>query len=188
MGSATPVVLLCPGFHPPHLTQGFLQGLTAIASLDCSSWLILPSPIAPVSAPEIATYLATVVEINLTPVIFIGYSAGAVGAIAAAQLWQQQGGTVRALLAIDGWGVPLIGNFPSHRLSHDPFTHWSSALLGPGADSFYAEPGVSHWDLFQFPDLASGWWIKGPGCRIACTAAQFLATHLSHYLAEGNST
>jgi len=44
-------------------------------------------------------------------------------------------------------GVPLVGNFPIHRLSHDYFTHWSSAVLGSGNDSFYADPPVEHLEM-----------------------------------------
>jgi len=46
------------------------------------------------------------------------------------------GGHVKAFVLLDGWGVPLVGNFPIHRLSHDYFTQ-SSAVLGSGNDSFY---------------------------------------------------
>jgi hypothetical protein len=74
------------------------------------------------------------------PLLLIGFSAGVVGAIAAANLWQGQGRRVAAVIAVDGWGVPQVGDFPLHRVSHDYFTHWSSAVLGAGADSFYADP------------------------------------------------
>ena len=56
---------------------------------------------------------------------------------------------MKALIAFDGWGVPLVGNFPIYRISHDQFTHWSSELLGKGDKSFYADPPVEHLDLWR---------------------------------------
>ena len=67
---------------------------------------------------------------------FICFSAGVVGGIGAAHLWQSHFGPVRAFIALDGWGVPLFGDFPIYRFSHDEFTHRSSGLLGAGEDSF----------------------------------------------------
>lgn len=94
------------------------------------------------------------------PLAFVSFSAGVVGAIGAAWMWQFLGGTVKAFIAFDGWGVPLWGSFPIHRFSHDEFTHWSSALLGAGSDSFYADPPVAHLDLWAKPQIAQGWWIQ----------------------------
>lgn len=68
------------------------------------------------------------------------------------------GGQIKALIALDGWGVPLGGNFPIYRLSHDSFTHWSSALLGGGTESFYADPPVEHLELWRSPQTTKGWW------------------------------
>jgi hypothetical protein len=92
-------------------------------------------------------------------VLLIGFSAGVVGAAGAAVLWQAVGGRVKSLIAIDGWGVPLWGNFPIYRISHDAFTHWSSALLGAGEESFYAEPPVAHLELWRSPQRAQGWHV-----------------------------
>ncbi|WP_421656938.1 hypothetical protein [Leptothermofonsia sp. ETS-13] len=110
--------------------------------------------------------------------MFIGFSAGVAGAIGAAWGWQWWGGKVKALIALDGWGVPLVGNFPIHRVSHDYFTHWSSALLGAGEDSFYAEPGVEHLDLWRSPHTASGWHLTAGSSHspIRTTAARFIMT------------
>ncbi|UKO97944.1 hypothetical protein [Nostoc sp. UHCC 0870] len=121
-----------------------------------------------------------------SPVIFISFSAGVVGAIAAATQWQMMGGHVKAFIAIDGWGVPLWGDFPIHRLSHDYFTHWSSLLLGSGQDNFYAEPPVDHLTMWRSPETVQGWWVdssKGeittPKTRL--TAAEFLHLLLKRY-------
>lgn len=101
----------------------------------------------------------------------------------AAFAWQRLGGTVNAVLAIDGWGVPLVGGFPVHRLSHDSFTHWSSALLGAGEDSFYADPGVAHLELWRSPQTAHGWWLipNAANPPKAVSAANFLTALLRHY-------
>lgn len=119
------------------------------------------------------------------PVVFIGFSAGVVGAIGAAWGWQLLGGKVKAAIAVDGWGVPLFGNFPCHRLSHDFFTHWSSALLGSGEDSFYADPAVEHLTLWRSPQTVSGWWVKPVvgklQSQMRLTAAEFLTMLLERY-------
>ena len=83
--------------------------------------------------------------------VFVSFSAGVAGAIGAAWMWQQLGGKVGAFFALDGWGVPLGGNFPIHRISHDCFTHWSSATLGSGGESFYADSAIEHLDLWRVP-------------------------------------
>jgi hypothetical protein len=98
--------------------------------------------------------------------------------IGAAWAWQQQGGTIRALVALDGWGVPLYGSFPIYRLSHDEFTHGSSQVLGMGQNPFYAEPGVPHLELWRSPDRAWGWWYK-EGQRERTNAAIVIRSILS---------
>ncbi|HEY9301012.1 MAG TPA: hypothetical protein VIQ31_32530, partial [Phormidium sp.] len=119
-----------------------------------------------------------------SPIVFISFSAGVVGAIAAAWGWQLLGGKVTAFIALDGWGVPLTGSFPIHRLSHDYFTHWSSALLGSGEDSFYAAPSVEHLELWRQPQTISGWWVHPQNKEFEqkmTSAAQFLAMLLERY-------
>ncbi|MEM7725486.1 MAG: hypothetical protein AAF208_03835 [Cyanobacteria bacterium P01_A01_bin.45] len=112
------------------------------------------------SSYHIVSFLKEKLGNNLdTPLVFISFSAGVVGAIGASHLWQSQGGNVKALIAIDGWGVPLLGSFPIHRMSHDYFTHWSSLLLGGGKNNFYAQPSVSHLELWRSPDLVKGLWV-----------------------------
>jgi len=154
-------------------TTDFLAGL-----IQCPPSLqIFPSDRYPAYSPQhLLSFLQTGdhAELRLAPVkpsmsaavnqhgplLFIAFSAGVVGAIAAARQWQRWGGQVKALLALDGWGVPLYGGFPIHRLSHDHFTHWSSALLGGGPESFYAEPAVPHQELWRSPHCVQGWWVQ----------------------------
>lgn len=100
--------------------------------------------------------------------------------MAAARSWQQSGGTIKALIALDGWGVPLYGDFPIHRLSHDHFTHWSSKLLGAGLDGFYADPPVEHLELWRSPQTTQGWWEQKSQLQ-QITAVAFLALLLQRY-------
>lgn len=179
-------VIICPGIHDPALTQSFLEELQLNKR---ENRLIFPVQEFPAySAADIYNYLC----VNLgspnsqaSPLIFISFSAGVVGAIGAAWLWQLSGGTVKALIALDGWGMPLSGNFPIHRLSHDYFTHWSSAVLGSGEDSFYADPPVEHLELWRSPQTAKGWWVlsvKGKAeTRTYTTSAEFLTSLLQRY-------
>ena len=174
-------ILICPGIHSPQLTESFLRGL----GLQSSNILVFPAEeYAAYAAPEILAFLEKNLgkpSKTLSSVLFISFSAGVVGAIAAAWGWQIQGGQVKALLALDGWGVALGGNFPVHRLSHDAFTHWSSALLGAGEDSFYSFPPVSHLDLWRSPHQTQGWWLSDSGCGSRTSAAEFILILLKRY-------
>ncbi|XGV98270.1 MAG: hypothetical protein ACAF41_04905 [Leptolyngbya sp. BL-A-14] len=185
-------VVICPGVHDRHLTQEFVQGVwesdgQPIAS---DSWWVFPAERYPAySGWHILRFLheqSSRYHPDLRtspPIVLIGFSAGVVGAMGAAFAWQRLGGTVNAVLAIDGWGVPLVGGFPVHRLSHDSFTHWSSALLGAGEDSFYADPGVAHLELWRSPQTAHGWWLipNAANPPKAVSAANFLTALLRHY-------
>lgn len=186
-------IVICPGIHDQALTQQFIQRLVEAASetnLRPESLLVFPTERYPAySGLHILRFLheqlsrhdpdQTIDE----PLVFIGFSAGVVGAMGAALGWRTMGGTVKAMLAIDGWGVPLVGNFPIHRLSHDAFTHWSSALLGAGEDSFYADPAVAHLEFWRSPQAANGWWLvpDQPKPPVAMSAASFLTALLRRY-------
>ncbi|MGB3188280.1 MAG: hypothetical protein WBB43_02490, partial [Limnoraphis sp.] len=89
---------------------------------------------------------------------------------------------VKALIALDGWGVPLGGNFPIYRISHDRFTHWSSALLGGGVESFYADPPVEHLDLWSSPQTARGWWLHRTLTGVETASPATAKTVLSDWL------
>ncbi|HEY9697174.1 MAG TPA: hypothetical protein V6D10_07930 [Trichocoleus sp.] len=201
-------IVICPGVHPPELTQSFLQGLGRSTAEDWvfpadrypaySKLHILAFVLRRLSAlnsPEGRTRSLGQMQqqISETPLLWVGFSAGVVGAIGAAHLWQLLGGRVMALIALDGWGVPLWGDFPIYRVSHDAFTDWSSALLGGTADRFYAEPPISHLDLWRSPQLVRGHWVqlmqdKQPDHSdfvnrvvVPRTAADFINTRLSQY-------
>jgi len=174
-------VLVCPGIHPPALTAGFLH---ALAASHARHWYVLPAAHPPYAPQLVLAYLRQ--QLGQPPerapaVLFVGFSAGVVGALGAARAWQRQGGRVSATIAIDGWGVPLGSSFPEHRLSHDRLTHCSSALLGAGRDGFYSDPPVAHRALWGQPQCPWGWWLLRPGCRVRCTAAEFLQLLLARY-------
>ena len=187
-------IIICPGIHDPALTQSFISGWLDIynGSIPENKVNILVFPgkdFSSLSALEILQFLRDCLTDSLkSPIIFISFSAGVVGAIGAAHLWQLMGGHVRAFIAIDGWGVPLQGNFPIHRMSHDYFTHWSSCLLGCGQNNFYAEPAVDHLSIWRSPQIVQGCWVDSsieiipPKGRL--TATEFLLMLLKRYEAN----
>ena len=189
--SCQSMVMICPGIHDPQLTQDFLNALQLgeiddISNPGIQNIEIFPSQDYPAySTVHIVDYLQRHIS-KTTPVIFISFSAGVAGAIGAAWAWKLLGGIVKAFIAFDGWGVPLYGNFPIHRVSHDRFTHWSSALLGAGEESFYADPAIEHLDLWRSPDRCTGWWVHHTVTdkleqRRYTTAAQFVNQLLQFY-------
>ena len=187
-------VVICPGIHDPALTYDLLAALKASfsdgsKSIHLENVLVLPAQndCSTLSGIHILQFLYEHQGNPPTaaPVVLLGFSAGAVGAISAAWGWQLLGGKVKAVIAVDGWGVPLWGNFKCHRLSHDFFTHWSSSLLGSGQDSFYADPPVEHLTLWRSPQTVTGWWIhstvdKSPPIRL--TGVEFLSMLLKRYV------
>lgn len=180
-------LLICPGIHPPHLTQEFLQGLGEVSSLISMGFdrvLVFPTQQYPAySAIHILQFLedCCLDRDPIPKLVIISFSAGVVGAIGAAWGWRLQGRTVNASIAIDGWGVPLIGDFPLYRLSHDRFTHWSSSLLGSGWESFCADPAVSHLDLWRHPDRVEGWQMGDLACYPRLTATEFIKKILQRH-------
>jgi hypothetical protein len=172
-------VIICPGVHSPELTQAFLKGIGK--SLDPQQVRIFPAEyFPPYSAFHILNFLdasqltqGLPLQTGTPPLFFIGFSAGVVGAISAARIFQRAGGQVKAFVAFDGWGVPLSGDFPIHRISHDRFTDWSSPLWGRSDASFYADPAVAHLDLWRSPQTAQGFAVDGAQ-KYATSAAQFL--------------
>ncbi len=186
-------LVICPGIHDRKLTDCFLAGLSEVwgnvepwqNTQTFQSVKIFPAhKHPPFSALDIFHFLCSQ-ELAGESLVFVSFSAGVVGAIGAALLWQQIGGKVGAFIALDGWGVPLGGSFPIHRISHDRFTHWSSAILGGGGDSFYADRPVAHLDLWRSPQTAQGWQIShtadGTETAKSATAATFLVHLLKQY-------
>jgi hypothetical protein len=167
-------IIICPGVHPPQLTTSFLEGIKT--SFRQRDYLILPTN-------QINSYSAIAIEqwlkqyypspVQAQPLSFIAFSAGVVGAIGAALAWQLQGGKIKHFIAMDGWGMPLIGNFPIYRISHDYFTHWSSGILGTGKVNFYADPEVEHLDLWRSPDCW-GWQVNSFGFKSRDSLTNFL--------------
>lgn len=181
------VIVLCPGFHPAGLTQGFVNQLETM-SLQSVKIVVFPSDRYPAyGVPEVLLFLSNRLSAKSphelkVPLLFIGFSAGVVGAMGAASIWNILGGNVLAVFALDGWGVPVLGHFPTHRISHDQFTHWSSALLGAGQDSFYADPAVEHLALWRSPQLVQGCWISTQAqAPSQVTLLQFFNHWLHHY-------
>ncbi len=171
-------LVICPGIHRSHLTQSFVAALHLQPET-----LIFPTDEAPAYSPHHLLEFLSSTEAT-TPLTFIAFSAGVVAAIGAARLWQKQGGTVCALIALDGWGVPLGGDFAIHRVSHDRFTAQSSAWLGGGdADSFYADPAVDHLTLWRSPQTVRGYRVvaRQPSGTPSTTAASFITALLQHY-------
>ncbi|MBW4480540.1 MAG: hypothetical protein KME54_27800 [Tolypothrix brevis GSE-NOS-MK-07-07A] len=183
-------IIICPGIHQPALTENFISGGLEIYSQSKENPVnILKVPTDGFSALSGFNILQVLSDRlsdrTKSPVIFISFSGGVVGAIAAAHWWQIYGGNIKAFIAIDGWGVPLWGSFPIHRMSHDYFTHWSSKILGSGQDNFYADPPVEHLSMWRSPQTIQGRWVDSsneispPKSRL--TAAEFLQMLLNRY-------
>lgn len=179
-------LIICPGVHDPALSDRFLVALNQqLRDLGAKRQVrreqVLPTlRQAPFNGLAVWSFVQAQADPQ-APLLLIGFSAGVVGAIAAAHLWQAQGRTVAAAIAVDGWGVPQVGEFPLHRVSHDYFTHWSSGLLGAGEDSFYAEPPVDHLDLWQFPARATGVHVRPPAPPEPTTAIAAIAQWVLQY-------
>jgi len=188
------VIVVCPGVHSPQLTASFLAAM-ALDQADPMRVCVIPGDRQPVYSP---LHGLSMLQHRLgapwaaPPVLFLGFSAGVVSLAAIAPLWQALGGTVLGLIALDGWGVTLAGNFPIHRLSHDRFTDWSSALLdlpldlltaAARGDRFYAEPAVAHLDLWRSPHTTTGWWQSASGTQRFTTAAVCLQALIQRAIA-----
>lgn len=185
-------LVICPGVHEPKLTDCFLEGLSGIwgVAADRPSQPIVDRvkifpahKYPPFSALDILHFLCSE-DLAGESLVFVSFSAGVAGAIGAAWMWQQIGGQVGAFFALDGWGVPLGGTFPIHRVSHDRFTHWSSAILGSGGESFYADPPIAHLDLWRNPQTAKGWHVSQTCAGIETTAPTTAAKFLVHLLKQ----
>lgn len=166
----SPLFIICPGIHPPSLNHNLLQILDL-------PYLIFPDHQKLAFSP---LHLLTFIKkyANEKNIFLIAFSAGVVSAIAVAQeLANSQ--RIKGLIAMDGWGVPLKGDFPIYRLSHDYFTHRTSNLLGAGKKNFYADPPIPHLQLWQHPQKAIGYQEIAPGCKIKCTAAEFMGEILA---------
>jgi hypothetical protein len=187
-------LVICPGIHQPSLTQSFvsswLESLPDSTTRSLSEKILIfqGEGLFVLSGLHILQFLyQRLGGWNNRPVLFISFSAGVVGAIAAAHMWQWFGGQVIAFIAIDGWGVPLSGKFPIHRMSHDYFTHWSSSLLDTKQmqRNFYADPSVEHLEMWRSPQNVQGWSTDLDSQRLdnklRLTAAEFLHILIKRY-------
>lgn len=181
-------IVICQGIHESQFTQEFIEGInTRLRDRYARSWrdlLIFPAADATVlSGLHILQFLRDRLgnPASAAPLCLIAFSGGVVGAVQAAPMWQLAGGKIAALIAIDGWGVPLIGNFPRHRLSHDFFTHWSSSLFDNN-EHFYANPAVDHLHLWRSPHTVTGCCVSTANTQaIHLTSADFLIMLLERY-------
>ena len=157
----------------------------SIATNPDIQWLVFPTEKHPPYSPLAVYDWLNKPEILTDELLFIGFSAGVVGGIGTAIALQEKGVNIKAFIAIDGWGVPLWGNFPLYRFSHDYFTHWSSAILGTGKESFYADPPVEHLAMWRSPETCQGWIVSNSNPRwcninasktskVSCSAKDYL--------------
>jgi hypothetical protein len=140
---------------------------------NCPS--LSPSPIEPRKQPldpqtsEGVTYSPT--KMGLPKLKIICFSAGVVGSIFAAYLWQLWGGKISTFIAVDGWGMPLKGDFPIYTLSHDFFTYASWGQWNHNSGAFYADPPVSHLQLWHSPHTTRG---QATNAHTPLTALEFI--------------
>ena len=186
--SASPIFVICGGIHPPVLTQKFASSFQENINVgDKYRVCVIPhGDIAPYDVKRIDRFLNSKYKDvkAISPLVFIGFSAGVVGVLGTARKWQREGGFVRGLFAFDGWGVPLWESFPCYRLSHDSFSHHTAHLLGGSELSFYADPMVDHLDLWGNCLFLQGYFcIRDRQYQQKMTIVEFLNQQLS-YLGE----
>ncbi len=164
-------LLICSGYHSPDLTHAFLQALLKVITPD-RLW-VLPIWSAPVALPWLLSSGHEAPRPDC-PLQVIAFSAGVVAAYPLLLAWQGMGGNCR-LIAIDGWGMPLLGNLVIYRMSHDHWTH-RTTYFPTAAESrgyFYAQPAVEHLKLWHSPHLATGIGRLGPIAQ-PMTALEFI--------------
>lgn len=167
---------ICPGIHDPKFTISFVETLIQ-QGIEGEKLLILPTDnYPPFSGFHVFCFLNQCLDNQATkkPLTIISFSAGVVGAIVAAWMWQRWGRKIKTFIAVDGWGMPLKGNFPIYSLSHDFFTYVSWGQWNHNCGSFYAKPSVEHLQLWQSPAQVKGWALGAKGQPESTTALQFL--------------
>lgn len=174
-------LIICPGAHPLTWTHSFLRQLNAQLPEDGLVRHVFPAHKSnPWSAYALRTFLEVSAIAPTEPLILIAFSAGCVAAAGVANERVARGQPAPVVIALDGWGVPLPNTFPRYRLSHDRFTHDTSAWLGTGQVSFYADPPVSHQQLWCAPAQVTGRQVRGPvseePAETSTTALEFLVS------------
>lgn len=151
------MLIICPGVHPEWWTHCFVQQLDAQLPEARLMRLIMPATTGrPWSPYALRVWLQEQAIAPMTPLVFIAFSAGCVAATSLIWHRHQQGHPVLAAIAVDGWGVPLVLPCASYRLSHDAFTHHTSIATERHQPSFYADPPVSHQQLWCNPAHVQG--------------------------------
>jgi hypothetical protein len=179
-------LFVCPGVHEPALTQQFLQALSNlpdfhwVTDLPQERCIVLPGGPAALAIPLVLAQLQAQMQApSPEPLAIIAFSAGVVG-IAAALTWLQCQGLshrlpLHCLIAIDGWGVPLIGlPCPVYRLSHDAWTDGCILPWERCQPHFYADPAVDHCELWRLPQTAWGWYVDRQGRHQYTNALAFI--------------
>ncbi|MBE9069538.1 hypothetical protein IQ260_23105 [Leptolyngbya cf. ectocarpi LEGE 11479] len=146
-------LLICPGYHSPDLTHSFLQSLLGAITPE-RLWVLpigassraIPWLLASPQRPQLAAELQ-----------IVAFSAGVVAAYPLLLTWQAMGGQGR-MIAVDGWGMPLVGDLAIYRVSHDGWTHRTTYFPSPVQSKgyFYAHPAVDHLSIWQSPQLSQG--------------------------------
>ncbi|MEM9148851.1 MAG: hypothetical protein AAGB19_00045 [Cyanobacteria bacterium P01_F01_bin.3] len=178
-------VVIVGGFHDAALTAQFVRSLPSFVR----PYIADMADVSPVDPFAVHQWLSETLKkssiASSIPVVGIGFSAGVVGLAGALAMWNQQGGNqqgaVARLIAVDGWGVPVVG-LPVCRMSHDRFTHVSTLPLDLFSDAgkvnFYADPSVEHLSLWGEPEAAVGWqvdrWQMAEKAGMPMSAADFV--------------
>lgn len=163
-------ILICPGYHSSELTHSFVQSLRGVLTPE-RLWVL------PIWASPALPWLLTAGSLPQQdwPLHIIAFSAGVVAAYPFALVWQGMGGTVR-MIAVDGWGMPLVGLLSVYRMSHDRWTH-RTTYCPSSAESrgyFYAHPAVDHLSMWRSPQLIGGLGTTRTMSAHSMTALEFI--------------
>jgi hypothetical protein len=175
-------IILCPGLINAEAAWAFGQALQSLCSQsaedrlpDVKQMVILPQDCPTYSPKHILNFLGPHLNAQRKSWHWIAYSAGVVGGLEAARLVNSQH-PVQGFFALDAWGVSLEAPFPVYHLSHDWLTHWATTLMNSRlAGTFYAQPSVSHLDLWGSPQTITGWDHDGNRASTLTTVAAFIA-------------
>ena len=168
-----PIPLLLGGADPSPMAQVAEQGFRHFLS-QSSDQTILDYPGSTWDGYGIHRWLLGQGIPVSSPLSLISFSAGVAGAALLATL---RPNSIASIIAVDGWCVPLkVPNCTIYRLSHDWLTHANGLLFG-GDYFFYADPHVSHLDLWRDPAGVKGWEVRQSGSEqrpVRTHAATFL--------------